>query len=116
MILDFDKLINTRNYLVEKKVSKDNSSGKKVLSLDYDRTIYLHNKLATPYLSLELSSIQLSNLGYYDNLKKIYSNFYNDPPELIIDTQEWIPGLFDKIPLLEHKYSRKTKNQYVKTE
>ncbi|MFC2126236.1 hypothetical protein ACFLU5_15685 [Bacteroidota bacterium] len=113
-ILNMNNIIRTENHLIDKSNKSNMVTGRKILNLDYNRDVFLNNKMATPYLNLELSEIQLKQLNYYDNLSKVYSNFYKDFPDEIIDTNGWMPAIFSEIPLLEKEYYIKGDDYYVR--
>ena len=96
------------------RVNTSNIIGKKILNLGYDRDVFMKNKLATPYFNMELSKLQLQHLNHYDNLTRIYSNFHNDFPDVIIDSKDWMPSVMDKIPLLENEYKRLNGDFYIR--
>ncbi len=70
--------------------------------------------MATPYLNLEISELQLGHVNYYDNLNTIYGNFYGDFPDVIIDSKGWMPEVFEKIPILEREYINMKEGYYVR--
>lgn len=78
--------------------------GKRILVVGNNINYYAQSQQATPYLSWRLSRLQLERLNYYDNLVDIYRNFQNDMPEVIIDLQGVMKGVFEKIPLLQQRY------------
>ena len=113
-LFNINNIIKTENYLINKSETDSNIIGKKILNLGYDRDVFMKNKLATPYLNMELSELQLQHLNNYDNLTRIYSNFHNDFPDVIIDSKDWMPTVMDKIPLLENEYKRLNGDFYIR--
>ncbi|MGK7393040.1 MAG: hypothetical protein ACNS62_00655 [Candidatus Cyclobacteriaceae bacterium M3_2C_046] len=84
---------------------------KKILVIGQDLNLYKNARLATPYLDWKLSQMHLTELGYYDNLTAIYRNFVKDPPQVIIDQENIMPLLFEKIPVLEMNYQKTSRDQ-----
>lgn len=80
--------------------------GKRIVVIGEDPSLYLHAKLATPYFSWRIARLQLTRLDYYDNVVEIYRNFQSDMPEVIVDQQEVMPAVFEKIPALAQAYEQ----------
>lgn len=78
--------------------------GKRILVLGNNINYYARSRQATPYLAWRLARMQLEHLDYYDNVVDIYENFQKDMPEVIIDLEDVMQNVFEKIPLLEQKY------------
>lgn len=77
---------------------------KKVLVLGDNLNIYQTAGPATPYLDWQLASRQLYAIDYFENLTEVYDNFSTDMPEVVIDLENMMPQLQDRIPLLESAY------------
>lgn len=82
-------------------------AGKRILVLGDKLNIYQKAIPATPYLDWQLSSRQLSEVDYFENLTEVYNNFSTDMPEIVIDLENVMPRLQDRIPLLERAYRQK---------
>lgn len=80
--------------------------GKKILVLGSQLAIYQNATPATPYLDWHLSSTQFSEIDYFGNLTEVYNNFVSDMPQVIIDQENVMPELIQRIPLLERSYRR----------
>ncbi len=78
--------------------------GKRILILSENLSPLRHALHATPFLDWPLSEEIFTNPGYYDNTTIIYQGFVKDMPEYIIDEDNLIPGVFDKIPSLKLQY------------
>ncbi|MDA0194251.1 MAG: hypothetical protein O2887_04295 [Bacteroidetes bacterium] len=104
-IVDFSKLY------VPEKTSSNKIDGNKLLVLGNEMSLYEENTLATPYLNWQLSLLHFDQLNYYDVLTDVFNNFNGDPPEVIIDLEDRLPGLFEKMPAVGMKY-RKSGNTY----
>ncbi len=75
-----------------------------VLIIDEDISDYRTNQLATPYLNWDLAKYDLRNLDNYDAVITIYDQFRRDPPDYIIDRQQVVPRLFQRVPALAQRY------------
>ena len=98
--------INDEALLVKETKWNDLVEGKKILYLGQDVNIYQNAGLATPYLNWRLTRLHFDNLEYYDNLTNIMKNFRQDSPEIIIDPNQVMPEVFNKIPALDKIYIR----------
>ncbi|MFA0961913.1 hypothetical protein AB9P05_08900 [Roseivirga sp. BDSF3-8] len=98
------ELIEFQNLLVSETPYDEIAAGKKVLVLGNEVDVYRVSEAATPYLQWNLSRRQLEALEYYDNLIAIRENFLKDMPDIIIDTQELAPTLFNKVPEVGSQY------------
>jgi hypothetical protein len=78
--------------------------GKSILVVGNDINYYARSRQATPYLEWRLARMQLEQLQYYDNVVDIYKNFRDDMPEVIIDLENVMKNVFEKIPPLQQKY------------
>ncbi len=108
-IVSYNKLIN-----IESQVN-DITKGKKVLVLGEGLNEYSGAKLATPYLNWQYAKNHFTNLNYYDNLSAIYTNFTEDMPEVIIDKEDIVPALFEKLPTIKSRYKLEQDAVYVLT-
>lgn len=107
------RVFPTEDLMVQESNYKDIVEGKKVLVLGDQPSIYQYAIPATPYLDWHLSSRQLSGVDYFGNLTEVYNNFSKDMPEVIIDLEGVMPGLQDRIPLLETSYTRQPGSREV---
>ncbi|GAB3166451.1 hypothetical protein [Telluribacter humicola] len=78
--------------------------GKHILVLGEDEGEYMNNFSATPYLNWDLASYDLENLDNFDSVIHVYDNFRQDPPEYVIDKQNIMPKLFERVPALKRRY------------
>lgn len=108
-----NRVFPTEDLMVQETAYKDIVEGKRVLVLGDQLAIYQNATPATPYLNWNLSFQQLSGIDYFGNLTEVYDNFSKDMPEVIIDLEDVMPGLQDRIPLLETSYRRQPGSQEV---
>ncbi|MFN8355770.1 MAG: hypothetical protein U0Y10_15035 [Spirosomataceae bacterium] len=85
---------------------------KRIIILGDGMSEYLNNYPATPYLNWSLARYDLENLDRYENVINILKNFDQDPPEYIIDRQQIVPKLFQRIPALSRRYKKVEENVY----
>ncbi|MEJ2004332.1 MAG: DUF6427 family protein [Cyclobacteriaceae bacterium] len=90
--------VKTDKYLVEASSYADQTSGKKVLVLGPDMSYYLNAEPSTPFLEWPLAEPVFRELDYYDNLSRIADGIYSDMPDVIIDQQNLMPSLSERIP------------------
>ncbi|MCP4521454.1 MAG: hypothetical protein GY827_07150 [Cytophagales bacterium] len=98
------KFIKHEKWLLEK--SSTESYGK-ILVLGKGKQHYLNNEVATIYLDWNLSQDEFIDLDNYENISHIYTNFQRDLPGVIIDEQNIIPKLFERIPEFALLYEKK---------
>lgn len=99
-----DKYIAYDNLIVRTTQYDEVSNNKKIIVLGDDLNIYKNSSLATPFLDWGLSQEVLTNPEYYDNATSLYHGFYLDPPDLIIDKEELMPALRERVVFLEKEY------------
>lgn len=84
---------------------------KRVLMLYENLNVYQHNSLGGYFLDWELSSPLFTDLSKYDHIEMISSCFKEDPPEVIIDKNNMMEGVIQRIPAIGLAY-RKDGNIY----
>ncbi len=100
--------------LFPKLVSHDYEiSGKKVMILGNDFSLYQRNEMAGYFLNWELSRKYFEQPDYYENISKINKAFLQDPPEVIIDPGGYMETIIERIPKLKEAY-RKDASIYFK--
>lgn len=87
---------------------------KRIVVLADDLSWYVHNRLATPFLDWGLSEARFSDLDYYENVIFIGEGFRMDPPEVIIDPEQYMPGVFDRIPVLKEMYREEQPGRFIR--
>lgn len=85
----------------EKRISESN---KRILVLGADKSNYLNNKLATPFLNWELSREIFEGPEYYENVISVSAAFMNDSPELVLDPDGYLKPFLARIPEIRNKY------------
>lgn len=82
-------------------------SGKRVLLLGDQPAIFLQNVPATGFIDWELSRQFFEHPKSYTNVGYVYSQLTQDTPEVIIDPQNLMDPIFERMPDLKARY-RKT--------
>lgn len=100
----FQDLTQINNLMVQSTDYDELVTGKKVLVLGQDLSVYRNAELATPYLNWQLASQQLANLNDFRNVSAIYAAFSEDMPDLIIDEVQLMPQIFERIPAIGKEY------------
>lgn len=101
------------------QLSGDDALGtteKKIVVLADNVSLYMGNRLATPFLDWTLAEPAFSNLDYYENVILISEGFLADPPDIIIDPEQYMQSVFDRIPRMKGMYREDAAGRYVKTE
>ncbi len=97
------------------KVAPGNHSaavaGKKVMVLGNDLPVYLQNRLGGFFLNWPLSRETVAGMEYYDHVVKVNEAFLHNPPDVVIDHENLMPGVMERIPLVKETY-RKQGNYY----
>lgn len=79
---------------------------KRVLMLEKDLNVYQHNSLGGYFLDWGLSAPLFTDLSKYDHVEIISSCFKEDPPEVIIDKNNLMQGVIQRIPSIGMEYRR----------
>ena len=98
------QIFPAKDLMVQKTTYEEMVKGKRVLVLGDNLNIYQEAIPATPYLDWQLASRQLLAIDYFNNLTEVYNNFSADMPEIVIDLENVMPHLQERIPLLERAY------------
>ncbi|RYU93538.1 hypothetical protein EWM59_21665 [Emticicia agri] len=101
----FEQLSDMR---VKPKELPELMKGQKMLIIGERIDEYKLGKSATCYLNWDLSKIDLENPDNYESIINIFDNFKKDPPTIIIDKQNVVPKIFQRIPALAVDYRTTT--------
>ena len=100
MSVDFTSLFPKTNS------SSNQITEKRILVLDKNLNVYQHNSLGGYFLDWELSSPIFADLSQYHHVEIISSCFDEDPPEVIIDNNNLMEGVIQRIPSIGIAYRR----------
>lgn len=79
---------------------------RRVLVIGEDLSAYRDNRLATPYLNWDLAKYDLRNLDNYEAVINVFDHFRQDPPDYIIDRENVVDKLFQRVPALAMRYEK----------
>lgn len=109
----FDKISSVDYSALRVNATTTDVRGKRILILQDKFDPYYSNYLATPFLNWDLSKEIFRNPDYYANVTQVYSAFKNDPPSMIIDSNNLLEDFFKRMPEVSAKYSRQG-DRYVR--
>lgn len=89
-------------------------SGKRVLMLGDDFSIFKSNELATPFLNWKLCREIFEQPDYYENIILVNKAFEKDPPALVFDKNNLFAKFLDRIPRLKDSYKKTAEGVYQK--
>lgn len=79
---------------------------KKVMVLGNDLPLYQQNSLGGSFLDWDLSKKYVEQPEYYENIIRINKSFQKNPPDVIVDTQNLMGPILEKIPSLKNEYRK----------
>jgi hypothetical protein len=94
-----------------KMISKESKYGaiikdRKIMVLEDDLEIYNHNKVATYFLDWSLSKRIFEEPDYFEHVALIDRSISNNMPDIIIDKDDLMKPLLERIPRLKLLYRR----------
>ncbi len=75
---------------------------------------YNNNSVATKYLNWQMAKEHFNNLDDFYIIAQIYSNIYQEMPDVIYDKDNFMPKLMLRIPQLKRDYLAMQNNTYFK--
>ena len=96
-----NNLVSSKNIVVDENKFKHVG---KVLVLGDDVDYYMNNTVATGYLNWQVAKQHFKDLSYLPQLVLINDNFNAQLPDAIIDKEKVLPGVFERLPLLQALY------------
>ena len=106
-----NSLVSSKNIVVD--ANKYREVGK-ILVLGDDVDYYMNNTLATGYLNWQVAKQHFKDLSYLPQLTTIHENFLKELPDAIIDKEEVMPSIFERLPALKHMYQREKDSIYYR--
>lgn len=91
----------------------DTIANKRIMVLDHNPGIYKDNAVAGYFFNWNLSHETFEQLDYYENVITINNALTSDPPDIIMDKNNLMKSVMERIPALKKKY-KKEGNNYVK--
>lgn len=109
----FDKINSIDYSALQVNENAGELSGERILILQDTLDPYYSNYLATPFLNWDLSEGIFRNPDYYANVTQVYSAFKNDPPAMILDSDNLLESFFRRMPEMKAQYLRQG-DRYVR--
>lgn len=100
----FRRILQYERFIVQETVYDQLVEGKSVLYLGPDKSVFKSASHSSPFLDWDLSQQILREPGYYDNITYIYKHLSEELPEVIIDPNNLLPPLFDRMPGIASQY------------
>jgi len=107
------KALEVSDLIVNKKNIKSEIKNKKILVLGDKISDYFENELATPYFNPYLSENHLGDMNNFISIEALYENFLKDMPDVIIDPQNKMTPVFNRIPALKSWFEIKKGNENI---
>ena len=82
---------------------------RRILIVGEDVGLYKHNKLAGYFLEWELSKRFFEDPGNLENITKIHKSFMDDPPEVILDENDLMEPILERLPTVKSNYRKEGK-------
>jgi hypothetical protein len=99
------KLINFNFQISQKGKLNEQYENKAVVVFGKEFNIFLCNKHATPFVNWHLSKTYLQDMEHYESVVNVAKGFSESLPDVIIDEENVMPKIFDRIPFLRRSYS-----------
>jgi len=106
------KQVRYENLIVKSAEEPQRIKNKNLLVLKDAPSYYLQNTLATSFLNWELSQHIFSSPEYYENVLRVSKQMESDPPEVILDPDEYMPPFFERLPKLKLEYELIAPGEY----
>ncbi len=100
------KAISYKNLFYEGSEYADLIKGKRVLVLGNDWGLYEANRLATYFYDWQLAQDVFTNPDYFENVVLIDQSFAQDAPDVIVDKENLMAKILERIPRLRKEYTR----------
>lgn len=88
-------------------------TGKKIMVLSDELSIYQSNTIASSFLNWSLVQPIFQDASEYENVIMVNELFRNNKPDVIIDPQNYLGKFLQRIPALQRQYKREGEN-YVR--
>jgi hypothetical protein len=114
---DFQTFIQNDKLLIRQVATTKEAQileNKRIWVVGNDLSYYLKNEMATPYLNIDLTKIYFKKINNYEIINKLYEDFSQNPPQVIIDLEGDAGRLLDKLPPIRKKYEQKDNFYFLK--
>jgi Family of unknown function (DUF6427) len=100
------KKIDYAGLFAKTSLEESTIKDQQILVLDEDFGIFKQNRLATPFLNWNLSKEIFEHPDYFENVMLIERSFQKGAPDVIIDKNDLMKPVFERIPRLKALYRR----------
>lgn len=94
--------------------NKTEIKNKRILVLDHQPDLFLHNQLAVPFYEWSVYKPVVENPDYYEHTLFIHRAFEKELPEVIVDPKNLMQGVFTYLPGLKVKYEKSPEGYRLK--
>lgn len=91
-------------------------NNKKVLVLDDQPVIFMHNTLSPPFIHWSLSEEIFDSPQFYENVLLVNRLFEKDQPQIIVDPENKMEKFFNRLPKLKSQYEKSSEGYWKQVE
>jgi len=95
---------NMGQWFISSTESALSANGKRMWVIGSDYRSYIHSIPTMKYLNWEISKDDLNNLDHFTGTENVRRNLEKVRPEWIVDQNNIVPSLFERIPKLKSQY------------
>lgn len=99
-------VVNYTQLFYEQSTYADQVKNKRILILGNDWGLYETNRMASGFMEWRLTQSIISEPEYFENVVLIDRLLQQDPPQIIVDKQNLMPKVIDRIPRLRKEYKQ----------
>ena len=107
-----ERVVDLSGLVIDESKALKEVQNKSLLVLGNDMELYQGSIQATPFFDWKISETILRNPDTYLNAMIIYDGFSKSPPEIIIDLENVLPAMQERVPFLRENYNLKANNLY----
>ena len=107
-----ERVVDLSGLVIDESKALKEVQNKRLLVLGNDMELYQGSIQATPFFDWKISETILRNPDTYLNAMIIYDGFSKSPPEIIIDLENVLPAMQERVPFLRENYNLKANNLY----
>lgn len=99
-------IIDYTNLFPAKSEYSNQVRGKRVLVLGTDWGLFASNHLATHFYDWQLTERIFTESDYFENVVRVDQSFIQDAPEVIVDKNNLMVKMMERIPRLRQEYTK----------
>ena len=100
------KMVDYTRLFYEQSMYRDKIRHKRILILGNDWGLYDANRMASGFMEWKLAQGIFSEPNYFENIVLIDRLFQQDPPEVIVDKENLMSKVIERIPRLRKEYKQ----------